>query len=241
MKRLALLLGVLSGMITWAHGAVAQEAPKRAKPRFYLQAATSGRNAYKIGNLKTFLENRAGRPVTLGTAWALMGGSLGLQFPGTQNRVGLEVQFTATQPDAIATFSVFGGYNVFLKASFLNVAMPISLGFDPRGRLALVLEPGLDIGIMGGTMSFSGDPNTYTQSAAAGVGGHGAAGIDVMLGDHFGFVTRIGYRYLQIPETHRNSGSSTGYSSFYVSGSSGETVKVDWSGSYMMAGLRLAF
>jgi hypothetical protein len=45
---------------------------------------------------------------------------------------------------------------------------------------------------------------------------------------------------MTIDETHQDDNSDTGFSSFYVNGSSGETVKVDWSGLYMTLGASIS-
>ena len=59
------------------------------------------------------------------------------------------------------------------------------------------------------------------------------------LGNVFVIALRAGYRFVKIDESHADASSDTGYSTFYVNGVDGETLKVDWSGMYMTAGIIL--
>ena len=73
------------------------------------------------------------------------------------------------------------------------------------------------------------------------MGGHLATGINLMFSDNFGITSRLGYRLIKMDETHIDPLSSTGYSSFYVDLQNGQTVKVDWSGTYLTIGLIISF
>jgi len=117
----------------------------------------------------------------------------------------------------------------------MNLALSYAGAINDKKNLFIVAQPGLCLGMMGGSVSVG--TNYYEESFAFGLGGLFSTGLDYWLGEHFIVNTRLGYRFISINETHRDPSSSTGYKTFYVNGSSGETVKVSWSGFFTTLGV----
>jgi hypothetical protein len=206
---------------------------------FYASAGVSVLNKYTIGNdLVAFLApyaRQAGQTVQLGSAWGLIPIAAGVLFPGDAggSRIGVELQIVPTRPDAIATYSAFGGYEIFLRATFINGAVIVAYPMSRGSPSAWTGELGVDAGIMTGTMSFAPYTTRY-EELGSGVGAHAAFGLNLMFSKAIGITGRVGFRYLRIGENHVDASSSTGYKCFVLGG---QCIKVDWTGPYLTSGL----
>lgn len=212
--------------------------------KYYIGASYSLMNSYNIGNLLDFWQNINNDPnEEIGQATGFFNFRLGLQSSSSKQKhwIGSELQIIITPSHALwGTNLFYGGKNeVYYKAFFSNICLYFGFAVDPKSKMVLIIEPGLDIGTMTG--AFSTTTSYYKQGLTVGLGGHGALGIDYHFLENLSANFRIGYRYIKINEMHEDKNSDTGYSTFYVEGSSGETVKVDWSGTYMTIGFTLSF
>ena len=210
--------------------------------RFYLGAGTSLYNTYKRGNLDEFwqmLNNDPSELVDNGSSGFFVF-KIGLLLnPETlaKNWLGAEVQLLMTNSHAIwGTNLFYGGRNeVYYSLTSFNIVMPYKRALDEKSNVLLVIEPGFDMGFMNGKISTT--TGVYDQAFTVGPGGHIATGMDLIIARSINVWGRVGYRILKVNEMHANPSSTTGYSSFYVNGLDGETVKVDWSGLFLSIGL----
>jgi hypothetical protein len=215
-----------------------------ASSKIVLGTGRSFVNSYNVGNLNDFYQNLSGDPTEKCDAGApvLMTFHFGFRNcidTSMKNWFGVDMQFVKTAPHAIWGSTVYygGGIDLHFDGFFMNIPLTYMHAIDSKKHIFLAAEPALDMGLIDGGV-YIGD-TTYTEAMSFGAGFHIAAGIDYM-GKWFGANARLGYRHLKTPEVHYNDKSTTGYSSFYVNGASGETVKVDWSGVYFNIGIYLA-
>lgn len=209
--------------------------------KFYIGGGFSLVNSYNRGNLDQYWQYLNSDPAIVpGEATGYFQfniGSISSIDLKQKNWLGFEVQLVKTASHAIwGTNTFYGGRNeVYYQALFLNVVFIYGYGLDPQNKLLLVIEPGLDLGYMSGRISAT--TNVYDQGFTVGLGGHIAGGINIMVSPKFGVTARFGHRMIKIDEMHKDASSETGYSSFYANGVDGETVKVDWGGSFLTLGL----
>jgi len=220
---------------------------KMMESKFLIGGSFSLLNSYKMGNLEEFWQYITRNPsiaaplAATGILAVNMGSMSSLDSAG-KNWMGVEGQFVSTSSSHTiwGTNLFYGGKDeVYFNAKFINIVLSYGRILDTKNNLLLIIEPGLDIGLMGGKIIVNS--KIYEQSFAVGVGGHMAVGINYMFSKHIGATARLGYRFIKIDETHQDTSSTTGYSSFYANGKDGETVKVDWSGMYFTVGLVLSF
>jgi hypothetical protein len=211
------------------------------KSKLYFGAGFSLVNSYNIGNVLDFWQNMNDDTRTIEQATGFFIFKVGsLSKLNEKNWLGVECQFGMTPSHSIwGTNLFYGGRNeIYYSAMFLNIALSYAGALDKNNKIFFVIEPGLDLGTMTGSVSINN--YYYEQSLTFGIGGHGAVGLDFIMGKNFTTNLRCGYRFMTIDETHQDDNSDTGFSSFYVNGSSGETVKVDWSGLYMTLGASIS-
>lgn len=219
-----------------------------AKPsmKFTLGGGFSLANSFKRGNADEFYSRISPDP-----SYKLDDGASGFKylsmgFQGANEGkalIGMELQLVLTH----ASRAIWGqdtdlGYatEVYFSAKFVNLAIKLGM---PIGSGYFIIEPGLDMGLMNGKIGMYNSAASWTiethEKGALGVGGHAAMGLDIPLGKSLSLTMRAGYRALKVEETHEDDSSSTGFSSYYVNGVDGETVKVDWSGMYANVGILL--
>jgi len=208
--------------------------------QYYIGAGYSFVNSYAIGNLLDFWQNRPNNDPNeeIEQATGIFSFRMGMQNCISQKHwVGTELQIVITPTHALwGTNLFYGGRNeIYYRAYFANICLTYGYAIDRNSKMLIVFEPGLDIGTMTGTISTTTD--YYEQAFSVGLGGHGALGLDCRCTNNMSANIRIGYRFIKLDEMHKDESSSTGYSTFYVEGTSGETVEVDWSGSYMTIGI----
>jgi len=208
-------------------------------------------NSYAVGNLNTFFERVTGdptRPCDAGSP-ALMTFNFGFRNcmdTTGKNWFGIDMQFDITSPHAIwgSEVQFGGGPDVHFDGFFINIPFTYFHALDQKKHLFLAIEPALDMALIDGSIyipsSYNGVDTAYTEALSFGFGYHIAAGLDYHLGKILGINARLGYRHLKTPEVHYNDKSTTGFSSFYVNGVDGETVKIDWSGVYFTIGAYLS-
>ncbi|WP_258105710.1 hypothetical protein [Marinoscillum sp. MHG1-6] len=200
-------------------------------------------NRYNIGNALDFWRRVNGsnsEEIDQATGMFYFGFSV-LNQIDERNWLGVSDNIVIAADHALwGTNLYFGGRNeMYFRAFMMNISMFYGRAFQDNGPLLLIIEPGLDIGMMNGGITLNN--NAYTVSPSFGLGGHGAIGFDYMIGENFILHSRLGYRFIKMDEAHEDSSSATGYSSFYVNGTDGETVKVDWSGAFFTIGASIAF
>ncbi|MFC2111211.1 hypothetical protein ACFLQ5_02030 [Bacteroidota bacterium] len=212
--------------------------------KFYFGGGYSLMNRYKIGNALEFWQRVNGdNSEVIDQASGFFILKLGYLDNIDKNKthwLGMDGQIVITPSHALwGTTLGFGFRNeIHFKAMFMNIALQYGYAMDKNKNALFIIEPGLDLGTMTGTISIN---NTYyEQSSAFGVGGHFAIGVDYFINKNFTANFRLGYRGVSINETHRDENSETGYSSFYVNGKNGENVKVNWSGIYSTMGVCLS-
>lgn len=215
--------------------------------KFILGTGRSFINSYNVGNLNNFLQRMAKDPTITANAGspALMMFNFGLRScMDTIGKTwfGVDLQLVKTAPHAIWGSCVYygsGSVEMHFDGFFMNIPITYLRGVDQKNNLLLAIEPALDMALIGGDVYVNN--YTYTEALSFGAGFHLAVGFDYSLGKYLGINARVGYRYLKTPEMHTNDQSNTGYSSFYVNGVDGETVKVDWSGTFLTVSAYLAF
>ena len=153
--------------------------------------------------------------------------------------LGANLQIVKTAPHAIWGSCVFygGGMDIHFDGYFMNVTLDYLRGLDKKNKIFMAIEAGLDIGLISNNVTIGS--TMYPEAMSGGVGFHLAGGMDVELAKFLGMNARLGYRHLKTSDAHKDASSTTGYKSFYVNGTDGETVKVDWSGVYFTVGLYL--
>lgn len=208
---------------------------------FYIGGGFSLINSYNRGNLDQYWQYLNSDPNLVpgeATGFFVFNiGNMGSLDLKQKSWMGFEVQLVKTASHAIwGTHTFYGGRNeVYYQALFMNVVLCYCYGLDAGNKFFLVVEPGLDLSYMSGRISAT--TNVYNQGFTIGLGGHIAGGINIMVSPKFGITARFGQRMIKINEMHKDASSETGYSSFYANGVDGETVKVDWGGSYLTLGL----
>lgn len=157
-----------------------------------------------------------------------------------RNRLGTELQLQLTPVDAIYANDKSGANEIMLRNFYYNITLYYGHTLNHRQSLVGVIEPGVDFGFMSGHIKLS---NTkYEISGNLGVGFHTAVGADWIISKRIMASARAGYRMMNTKESHENSASSTGYSSFYVDpGASEDLLKVSWNGTYFSFGLSWSF
>jgi len=162
---------------------------------------------------------------------------MGMMLGNTgRNRLGDELQLMITPVDAIHALDKNGLNEIKLRNFYYNITLFYGHNLNHKKSLYAIIEPGLDMGFMSGYIKLNGIE--YNISGNLGVGFHTALGADWIISRRIMASGRAGYRLMSVKESHENSASSTGYSSFYVKpGVSEDLLKVKWDGVYYSFGL----
>lgn len=216
--------------------------PTTLVSKLFLGGGFSLVNSYQMGNVLDFWRNvnsDNAEEIDQATGFFVIRAGM-LNQLGQKSWIGMDAQVIITPSHALwGTNTFFGGRNeVYFNALLMNVTLSYSHAMDQKGNVLFTLEPGLDIGTMNGSITINNE--SYEQSLSFGLGGHGAVGLDFLIGKSMILNSRIGFRAISMDEVHEDSTSDTGYSSFYVNGTDGETVRVNWSGIYMTIGFSFA-
>jgi hypothetical protein len=164
-----------------------------------------------------------------------MSGALG----GTKrNWFGMNFQLNFTPSDAISASKIYNGLlnEIKLNTFIMSIIMFYGHTIDHKKNLILIFEPGIDIGMMSGTINI--DTSSYKVSSTSAFSYHLAAGLDWNISKKIMASLRVGQRFMQIKEAHESGLSKYGYSSFYVDYPTNQDhIKVNWSGSYVSFGI----
>lgn len=157
-----------------------------------------------------------------------------------RNMIGDELQLILLPQDAIYSSNASGSNEIKLRSFYYNIILFYGHTLNHKKNLIAVFEPGLDISFMSGYLKLA---NTkYDISSNLGTGLHLAAGVDWIISRRLQANVRIGERFMKIKESHKNSDSSTGYSSFYVNKNiNKDLLSVKWNGPYASVGLSWSF
>ena len=155
-----------------------------------------------------------------------------------RNWFGTIFRLNFTPSDAISASKTYNGAlnEIKLNTFIMSIIMFYGHTIDHKKNLILIFEPGIDIGMMNGTIKI--DTSTYKVSATSNFSYHLATGLDWNISKRIMASLRVGQRFMQIKEAHESGLSKYGYSSFYVDyPANKDLVKVNWSGSYVSIGL----
>ena len=212
--------------------------------RIILGGGLSLKNDYARGDVDKFFQYLTGDPTALADDGATPFYYLNFGFAPFQDTQGkfwmsINLQYVKTAPHAIWGSYIYfgGGDDIHFDASFINMTISLMFSANQKNNIFLALEPGFDACLMQGGIIQSS--YIVKESEANGIGGHAAIGMDYFLSKSINVNLRLGYRFVKADEIHADSNSSTGYSSFYVNGTSDPTLKVDWSGIYLTAGVNI--
>lgn len=155
-----------------------------------------------------------------------------------RNWMGDEFQLIFMPQNAI--FASKLNNEIKLSGFYSNIIMYYGHTLNHKKTIAAILEPGLDLAFMSGYIKLGTTP--FDLESNFGAGWHIALGIDWAISRRFLASVRAGQRFMSIKEFHKNSESSTGYSTFYVSpGLNEDLLKVGWKGPYASIGLSYCF
>lgn len=212
--------------------------------RISVGTAFTSFNRDKVDNLQEFWKNRTGTtemsenpvcfPVDIKMTF-IMGNS-------GRNWVGDEVQLISTPKNSIYA-SKFNN-EIELNPFIFNIVLYYGHTINHKKTIAAILEPGADFAFMSGHIKLNngGVVTNYLVSQNFGVGPHVALGLDWVIAKRLLASARIGQRFMTIKESHKNEGSSTGYSTFYIHpGLNQDLLSVKWSGTYASVGLAYCF
>lgn len=157
-----------------------------------------------------------------------------------RNWIGDELQIIITPEDAIFASSNNGANEIKLKSFYYNIVMYYGHTLNHKKNLLAIIEPGLDLAFSSGYIKIN---NTkYDVSGNLGAGWHLALGTDWIISKRFMACLRVGQKFMTIKEEHKNSESSSGYSTFYVNHAvNDDLLSVKWSGPYATIGLAWSF
>ena len=155
-----------------------------------------------------------------------------------RNWMGDEVQVVLMPKDAINAVNNGGASEIKLGNNIASIILFYGHTLNHKRSLAAILEPGLDLGFSDGFIKLSN--KTYDLSNNFGMGFHIALGADWVISRRFTADFRLGYRTMKIKEMHKDNTSTTGYSTFYVPGTT-EDLKISWNGPYATLGLSWNF
>ncbi len=155
-----------------------------------------------------------------------------------RNWFGTIFQLNFSPSDAISASRIYSGAlnEIKLNTFIMSIIMFYGHSIDHKKNLILIFEPGIDIGMMSGTIRI--DASNYKVSATSAFSYHLATGLDWNISKRIMLSLRVGQRFMQIKEAHESGLSKYGYSTFYVDyPTNKDDVKVNWSGSYASFGL----
>ena len=164
-----------------------------------------------------------------------MSGAMG----GTKrNWFGTIFQLNFSPSNAISASKTYNGLlnEIKLNTFIMSIILFYGHSVDHKKNLILIFEPGIDIGMMSGTIKI--DTSTFKVSASSNFSFHLATGLDWNISKRIMASLRVGQRFMHIKEAHEKPGQKYSYGSFYVDyPASNDHIKVNWSGSYVSLGL----
>jgi hypothetical protein len=157
-----------------------------------------------------------------------------------RNFLGDELQLIVTPKNAIYSTNADGSNGISLRSFYTNIILFYGHTLNHKKTLFAVFEPGLDIAPMSGYLKLSNI--TYDIPGNIGFGLHLAVGADWVISKRVQVSFRVGQRFMKIEEYNKDSGSSTGWSQFYVNHAiNDDLVNVKWNGPYASLGLSWSF
>ncbi len=218
------------------------DAEDETKVSFSLAFNASLTNTYTRGNLDTWFGEQTndhtrlvdqGSPAFFLLEAELMwsksneplsyGVGMGYLIPPSHSLWGTEVVFG-------------GGHELVLNPSIISFYMPIKYALGESKDLFLTLDPALLMGWVTGTYTGS---TTMNFSPSPGFGFGAAAGLQYFLSNSIELSLKGGFRLLKTNLAYASSASTTGYKQ--PDTDSGDPVKADLSGVYVIYGIGLCF
>jgi hypothetical protein len=212
------------------------------KVSFSLAFNASLTNSYTRGNLDTWFGERTNDPTRLvdqgSPAFFLLeaeliwsnsnailsyGAGLGFVIPPSHSLWGTEVIFG-------------GGHELVLNPVIISIYMPIKCSIGESKDLFLTFDPALLMGWVTGTYTGS---TTMNFSPSPGFGFGAAVGLQYFLSSFIEFSLKGGFRLLKTNLAYASSLSTTGYKQ--PNTDSGDPVKADLSGVYVVYGIGFCF
>ena len=210
-----------------------------------LSIANGSFNDYKVGNANQFYQYLTGDPTL-----KLDDGAIGFKYVsfGVISPMGKSKSFVFGAEFALilshASRAISGtnhgltstGANMNFGMKMIDVSLRAGVKLDGKGS-NISLEAGGGMAFMSGKIAVYGSGgNEWEQKGAYGNPIRGGLSLDFVVGKKLIINARMGYRILLIDEVHKDP--TTGKKvSFYVNGTDGDIVKVDWSGKYASVGL----